>query len=189
VCVCVCTHVCGVVKCVYVFVCVHTWVCAALYVANVLEYVCISWYHGVFCFPLFSSAVEEFRVCVLSTCLCVCIHTRVCVCIHEDVYTVCTCGGMCACKCMDWSTHTHPGTHACVCMYVCAPCPPRHDLPLTPPMRQTGATPLFVSARHGHTDTVRALLQAGATVDAKYKVRGALLSECMCVCFRIRVQD
>jgi hypothetical protein len=80
----------------YCFVCCK-------YVGNI----CTSWYHGFFCFPLFSSAVAEFRVCVLSTCLCVCIHTRVCVCIHTHVYTVCTCGGMCACKCMYWSTHTH----------------------------------------------------------------------------------
>jgi hypothetical protein len=29
---------------------------------------------------------------------------------------------------------------------------------------------------NGHTDTVLALLQAGATVDAKDEVRGALLS-------------
>jgi hypothetical protein len=176
--------------------------------------------------------------------VCVCIHTRVCVCPHTHVYTVCTRGGMCACKCMYWSTHTHPGTHpcvcmyacapcpprhdpcnrtggrlytcvhsvymwrdvrmqmhvlvsththpgthACVCMYACAPCPPRHDPPLTLRMRQTGATPLYIAAQKGHTDTVLALLQAGATVDAKTKVRGALLSECMCVCFRIRVQD
>jgi hypothetical protein len=172
---------------VCVCVCVHTWVCTALYVANMWEYMYTSWYHGFFCFPLFNSAVAEFRVCVLSTCLCVCIHTRVCVCIHTHVYTVCTCGGMCACKCMYWSTHTHPGTHPCVCMYVCAPCPPRHDPPLTPPMRQDGATPLYISAQNGHKDTVLALLQAGATVDAKDEVRGALLSECMCVCFRIRV--
>jgi hypothetical protein len=108
--------------------------------------------------------------------------------LHTHVYTVCTCGGMCACKCMYWSTHTHPGTHPCVCMYVCAPCPPRHDPPLTPPMRQDGITPLHVSAQDGHTDTVRALLQAGATVDAKCEVRGVLLPECMCVCFRVRVQ-
>jgi hypothetical protein len=84
-------------------------------------------------------------------------------------------------------THTHPDTHPCVCMYVCAPCSPRHDPPLTPPMRQDGWTPLFVSAGKGHTDTVRALLQAGATVDAKDEVRGDLLSECMCACFRIGV--
>jgi ankyrin repeat protein len=54
-------------------------------------------------------------------------------------------------------------------------------------MRQDGATPLHVSAHNGHTETVLVLLQAGATVDAKREVRGALLSECMCVCFRIRV--
>ena len=93
----------------------------------------------------------------------------------------CAYGGMCACKCMYWFTHTHPGTHPCACMYACAPCPPRHDSPLTPPVRQDGATPLCTSAKNGHKDTVRALLEAGATVDAKTKVRGALLSECMCV--------
>ena len=71
-------------------------------------------------------------------------------------------------------------------MYACAPCPPRHDSPLTPPMRQNGRTPLYISAMNGHTDTVRVLLEAGATVDAKIEVRGALLSECMCVCLRIR---
>ena len=53
-------------------------------------------------------------------------------------------------------------------------------------MRQDGYTPLYISACNGHTDTVRALLEAGATVDAKMQVRGALLSECMCVCLRIR---
>ena len=88
----------------------------------------------------------------------------------------CACGGMCACKCMYWFSHTHPGTHPCACMYACAPCPPRHDSPLTPPMRQDEWTPLCISAQNGHTDTVRALLEAGATVDAKKKVRGALLS-------------
>ena len=67
-------------------------------------------------------------------------------------------------------------------MYACAPCPPRHDSPLTPPVRQNGLFPLYVSAEKGHTDTVRALLEAGATVDAKIEVRGALLSECMGVC-------
>ena len=73
------------------------------------------------------------------------------------------------------------GTHPCVCMYACAPCPPRHDSPLTPPVRQDGATPLFISAQTGHKDTVLALLQAGAAVDAKTEVRGALLPEYICV--------
>jgi hypothetical protein len=72
--------------------------------------------------------------------------------------------------------HTHPGTHPCVCMYVCAPCPPRPDSPLAPPMRQDERTPLFYSAMNGHTDTALALLQAGATVDARNKVRGVVLS-------------
>ena len=43
-------------------------------------------------------------------------------------------------------------------------------------MRQNGATPLGISAENGHKDTVLALLQAGATVDAKVEVRGALLA-------------
>jgi hypothetical protein len=43
-------------------------------------------------------------------------------------------------------------------------------------MRQDERTPLYQSALMGHTDTVLALLQAGATVDAKDEVRGALLS-------------
>jgi hypothetical protein len=91
----VCVHMWGCE--VSVCVCVHTWVCAALYVANVWEYMYTSWYHGFFCFPLFNSAVAEFRVCVLSSC-----------------------GGMCACKCMYWSTHTHiqARIHVYACMYV-----------------------------------------------------------------------
>jgi len=47
---------------------------------------------------------------------------------------------------------------------------------LTPPMQQIEATPLHIAVQNGHKDTVLALLQAGATVDAKTKVRGALLS-------------
>jgi hypothetical protein len=43
-------------------------------------------------------------------------------------------------------------------------------------MRQNEATPLLVAALNGHTDTVLALLQAGAIVDAKDEVRGVLLS-------------
>jgi hypothetical protein len=70
------------------------------------------------------------------------------------VHTVCTYRGMCA----------------------CAPCPPQHDSPLTPPLQQDETTPLYVSARNGHTNTVLALLQAGAAVDAKNKVRGVLHS-------------
>ena len=54
-------------------------------------------------------------------------------------------------------------------------------------MQQSGATSLFIAAQNGHKDTVLALLQAGAAVDAKKEVRGALLSECVCVCLRIRV--
>jgi hypothetical protein len=103
---------------------------------------------------------------------------------------------------MYWFTHTHPGTHPCVCMYVCAPCPPRPDSPLAPPMRQDEATPLYISAQNGHTDTVLALLQAGATVDAKDEVQGAVIffvnfrfsslglrlgKMCVCVCVRVCV--
>ena len=105
-----------------------------------------------------------------------CVYAHVCVHVHTHVYTVCTYRGMCACKCMYWFTHTHPGTHPCVCMYACAPCPPRHDSPLTPPLQQDERTPLYISAMYGHTNTMLALLQAGATVDAKNVVRGALLS-------------
>ena len=105
-----------------------------------------------------------------------CVFAHVCVHIHTHVYTVCTYRGTCACKCMYWFTYTHPGTHPCVCMCVCAPCPPRHDSNLTPPMLQNEATPLWFSACEGRTDTVLALLQAGAIVDAKNEVRGVLLS-------------
>jgi hypothetical protein len=113
----------------------------------------------------------------------------------------------------------HPVTHPCVYMYACAPCPPRHDSPLTPPIQQTAGTPLSVAARKGQTDLVLALLQAGATVDTKCRVRDDLLSlmsrtlavflslssfalfflpfffccslllERMCICFRIRVSS
>ena len=72
-------------------------------------------------------------------------------------------------------------------MCACAPCPPQHDSPLTPPLQQNEATPLYASAYQGHTNIVLALLQAGAAVDAKDEVRGALLPEYICVCLRIRV--
>ena len=61
-------------------------------------------------------------------------------------------------------------------MCACAPCPPQHDSPLTPPLQQNEATPLYASAYQGHTNIVLALLQAGAAVDAKDKVRVALRS-------------
>ena len=120
-CIYIIVHVCGDLKCV----CVHIWVYSALHIANMWEYI----YIIVFFAPLLNSAVPEFRVCVLNTYLCVYIYT--CVRIYTHAYTVCTYRGMRACKRMHWFTHTHPkpGTHPCVCMYVCAPCLPRHDSP------------------------------------------------------------
>ena len=91
--------------------------------------------------------------------MCVCIYILLYVqrYIHVQnihVHTVCTYRGMCA----------------------CAPCPPQHDSLLTPPLQQDKCTPLYISAYHGHTNTVLALLQEGAAVDAKDKVRVALRS-------------
>ena len=43
-------------------------------------------------------------------------------------------------------------------------------------MQQDGATPLYVAAQEGHTESITLLLQGGAAVDAKAKVRGDLLS-------------
>jgi hypothetical protein len=51
VCVYTCVWGCEVCVCVCVCVCVDTWVCAALYVANMWEYMYTSWYHGFSCFP------------------------------------------------------------------------------------------------------------------------------------------
>ena len=42
-------------------------------------------------------------------------------------------------------------------------------------MQQDGWFPLFIAAREGHTESIKALLQGGAAVDAKLEVRGALL--------------
>ena len=65
--------------------------------------------------------------------------------------------------------HTHVGyTH--VFMHTL------HDSPLTPPMQQDGATSLLVASLEGHKDIVLALLQAGASVDAKAMVRVVLVS-------------
>ena len=65
--------------------------------------------------------------------------------------------------------HTHAGyTH--VFMHT------RFDSLLTPAMRQDGTTSLYIASQNGHKDVVLALLQAGASVDAKFKVRGALVS-------------
>ena len=63
-----------------------------------------------------------------------------------------------------------------MCMHVRMCALPQHDSPLTPPLQQDEATPLWTSAFNGHTNTVLALLQAGAAVDAKTEVRVALLS-------------
>jgi ankyrin repeat protein len=43
-------------------------------------------------------------------------------------------------------------------------------------MQQNGATPLYVAAEYGHTESITLLLQGGAAVDAEDEVRGALLS-------------
>jgi hypothetical protein len=43
-------------------------------------------------------------------------------------------------------------------------------------MQQDGTTPLFAAAEEGHTESITLLLQARAAVDAKDKVRDALLS-------------
>ena len=56
-----------------------------------------------------------------------------------------------------------------MCMHVRMCALPQHDSLLTPPLQQLERTPLFISARNGHTITVLALLQAGARVDAKNK--------------------
>ena len=56
-----------------------------------------------------------------------------------------------------------------MCMHVRMCALPQHDSLLTPPLQQLERIPLFISARNGHTNTVLALLQAGAAVDAKNK--------------------
>ena len=43
-------------------------------------------------------------------------------------------------------------------------------------MQQWWGTPLYIAASKGHTESIRALLQGGAAVDAKLEVRDALLS-------------
>ena len=62
-----------------------------------------------------------------------------------------------------------------MCMHVRMCALPQHDSLLTPPLQQLERTPLFISARND-TNTVLALLQAGAAVDAKNIVRVALRS-------------
>jgi hypothetical protein len=112
-----CVHMCVGLWSVCVCMCVHTWVCTALYVANMWEYMYTSWYHGFFCVPLFNSAVAELRACVLSTCLCVCIHTRVCVCIHTCVHSVYMWRDVR--MQMHGLVYTHTSRHASMCMHVC----------------------------------------------------------------------
>ena len=43
-------------------------------------------------------------------------------------------------------------------------------------MQQDGATPLYIAAQEGHTESITLLLQVRAAVDAKTEVRGALFS-------------
>ena len=43
-------------------------------------------------------------------------------------------------------------------------------------MQQGGFFPLYVAAEKGHTESITALLQGGAAVDAKTEVRVALFS-------------
>ena len=43
-------------------------------------------------------------------------------------------------------------------------------------MQQDGWFPLYIAAEEGHTESITLLLQGGAAVDAKDKVRDALLS-------------
>jgi hypothetical protein len=66
--------------------------------------------------------------------------------------------------------------HLCICMDVCAPCPPRYDPPLTTTMEQVECTDLHTAAAKGRKEKVLAMLLAGADVDAKSKVWGILLS-------------
>ncbi len=110
------------------------------------------------CISMFKTLMSYLHIyaCIY---MCVCIYILLSVqrYIHVQnihVHTVCTYRGMCA----------------------CAPCPARHDSPLTPPLQQNEATPLHASAWQGDTNIVLALLQAGAAVDAKNNVRGALCS-------------
>jgi hypothetical protein len=108
------------------------------------------------CISMFKTLMSYLQIyaCVY---MCVCIYILLYVqrYIHVQnihVHTVCTYRGMCA----------------------CAPCPPQHDSPLTPPLQQDEWTPLHASASCGHKDATLALLQAGAAVDAKTEVRVAI---------------
>ena len=150
-----------------------------LYIANMCEYVCIYIYNRymVSFFCLLNSCVPEFRVCVLSTCLCVCICTCVCVYTHTCVHSVYISSDVRMQMHMYWFTYTHAGTHpvyACMHVRLAHRCMTRP----WPPMQQDGATPLYVAAQNGHTESITLLLQARAAVDAKGVVRGALLSWC-----------
>ena len=147
------------------------------YIANICEfvYMYIQSLHGLFFFCLLNSCVPEFRVCVLSTCLCVCICTCVCVYTHTCVHSVYISSDVRMQMHMYWFTYTHAGTHpvyACMHVRLAHRCMTRP----WPPMQQDGATPLYVAAWKGHTESITLLLQARAAVDAKAEVRGALLS-------------
>ena len=137
-------------------------------------YICIYNRYMVSFFFL-NSCVPEFRVCVLSTCLCVCICTCVCVYTHTCVHSVYISSDVRMQMHMYWFTYTHAGTHpvyACMHVRLAHRCMTRP----WPPMQQDGWSPLMIAAQNGHTESITALLQGGAAVDAKLEVRGALLS-------------
>ncbi len=150
---------------IFFIYCEYLWIC--IYV-----YTIVTWF---FFFCLLNSCVPEFRVCVLSTCLCVCICTCVCVYTHTCVHSVYISSDVRMQMHMYWFTYTHAGTHpvyACMHVRLAHRCMTRP----WPPMQQDGATPLYIAAEKGHTESITLLLQGGAAVDAKLEVRGALLS-------------
>ena len=150
---------------IFFIYCEYVWIC--IYV-----YTIVTWF---LFFCLLNSCVPEFRVCVLSTCLCVCICTCVCVYTHTCVHSVYISSDVRMQMHMYWFTYTHAGTHpvyACMHVRLAHRCMTRP----WPPMQQNGWSPLMIAAFNGHTESITALLQGGAAVDAKTEVRGALLS-------------